>query len=58
MKRLIVKQEPHHIHAGRPYKVVKITNSVEWSIGDRLTRDELKSIMNRHQGHIVCVEIR
>ena len=44
MKKLILKQDGH---ATAPYKIVEIHNSISHDVGQRLTRDEVKVIVNQ-----------
>lgn len=44
MKKLVLKQDSH---AAAPYKITQVENTTEYSIGQRLTKDQLNGIMSR-----------
>jgi len=44
MKKLILKQDGH---ATAPYKIIEIHNSISHDVGQRLTKDEVRVIVNQ-----------
>jgi|6_EtaG_2_1085325.scaffolds.fasta_scaffold00989_15 hypothetical protein len=46
-QKLFLKEDSH---ASAPYKILKILNTVEWNVGERLTKDKVKAILKRRIG--------
>ena len=57
MKKLVLKQEdPNSLNT--VYRVVSVENSIEWDIGEKLSKDEVRSIIQRHGIHKVKVVVQ
>ncbi len=53
---IILKEEPHPMVKEKPYVVSQVTNSTEWDMGSRLSKDEVDRILNRNGRYEVRIK--